>query len=350
MSIYRKNLITNDWVIFAPNRAKRPVELGKKEETDNVDLLRARAAHREDCPFCPGNEKPDEEEVLHLQRDGRWQVRVLANKYASVDRNARPEAHLTLFHKEVEGFGIHDVIIDHPRHNATLALMPVQDIADLYRACLQRYTQLSLLDEVRHVVLFKNQGFKAGGSLEHPHSQIYGLPVIPFETRVRLAEVEKYHDFNNTCLMCALLEHEREEQVRIIYENAHFTVWVPYAALSPFHIWIVPRRHSPSFRLITDPEISGLADAVKQTLGRLFSALRNPDYNYVFQSLARFERETEYYHWYISLIPQLKRRGGIEYAGGLFVNTVMPEDAATELRAADISGLDLDSFYSGTAG
>ncbi len=344
MSIYRKNLITNDWVIFAPNRSKRPVELNSHED-DNLELLKSRPTHKDSCPFCPGNEHEDDREILRRGTTESWQVRILENKYASVDRHAHPTRHLSRFHKEVEGFGIHDVIIDHPRHNATLALMSNADIEILYRACLERYRQLSAMDDVRHVVLFKNQGFKAGGSLEHPHSQIYGLPVIPFENRVRLAEVEKYHDFNDSCLLCSILAHERQEKARLVYENKHFTVWVPYAALSPYHIWIVPRRHSPSFRLITDDELSGLADAMRQTLARMFVALRNPDYNYVFQSLARFEREAEYFHWYISLIPQLKRRGGIEYAGGLYVNPVMPEDAAAELREADVAGLDLSSFH-----
>ncbi len=339
MSIYRKNLITNDWVIFAPKRASRPLELKGGKEEDNSVLLKQRPPHKDSCPFCAGNEDPEDREVMRLERDGRWQVRILENKYASVDRDVTPERKRTRFHKEIDGFGIHDVIIDHPLHNTTLALMPVEDITDLLRVYLQRYQQLAHTEYVKHVVIFKNQGFKAGGSLEHPHSQVYGLPVIPFETRVRLGEVEKYFDFNDMCLLCSIQEHELQEKERIVCNNEHFTAWVPYAALSPYHIWIVPRRHSPSFKYITDEEIKGLADILKQTLGRMFKHLKNPDYNFVFQSLAHSEREKDYFHWYISLIPQLKRRGGIEYAGGLFVNPVMPEQAAQDLRNMDISDL-----------
>jgi UDPglucose--hexose-1-phosphate uridylyltransferase len=331
MPVIRKNLITNDWVIFSPGRSKRPTDFHKKEK-DNLDALRERPAYRDNCPFCRGNEKPEDSEIFRTPNKKMWQVRVLENKFASLDRSVRPVKRHVHLRKEMDGFGIHDVIIDNPRHNTNHALMGRDEMEELMRAYLRRYGEILANDDVNHIVIFKNQGFSAGGSLEHPHSQIYGLPVMPFETQTRVNEVKKYHEFNDSCLMCDLLKEEMSDRIRIVAENDHFITVSPYAALSPYHVWIVPKDHNPSFSLIEDKNIVWLADMMKIVFYKFFYGLRNPDYNYVIQSLARSKREAEYFHWYISIIPQVKRRGGIEYAGGLFVNPKMPEDAAEELR------------------
>lgn len=232
----------------------------------------------------------------------------------------------------MNGFGIHDVVIDHPAHNTTLALMSVDEIRYLLHAYLDRYRQIAANDYIKYIVIFKNWGLHADGSLEHPHSQIYGLPVIPFETRVRLGEVEKFFEFNHKCLMCSLMAEEKADGKRIVFENDHFMAWVPYAALSPYHIWIVPKCCSPSFLAIQEDEIGGLAEAMKEVFYKLFYRLRNPDYNFVFQSLTRYTSDQRAFHWYISIIPQIKTRGGIEYAGGLYVNPILPEDCARDLN------------------
>jgi UDPglucose--hexose-1-phosphate uridylyltransferase len=331
VSVFRKNMVTNDWVIFAPNRLKRPVEL-KPSEVDNIKILADRPKYAEKCPFCRGNESPEDKEVLRIDSDEGWHVRILENKYSVVDRTIDPERSAIGLQKEVQGFGIHDVIIDHPLHNINIALMDRKETLCLLDAYIMRYAMLQSNPRVKHVVLFKNQGITAGGSLEHPHSQICGLPIVPFDTQIRLREMERYYDLNNRCLLCNMVRDEIEEKVRIFYEDGHFVCLVPYADLSPYHFWIIPKMHSPSFFLIGDEEKQSLADCMKTAFRKLYVLLRNPDYNLVVQSLSRFDREKEYFHWYISVIPHIKRKGGLEYAGGLYVNPVMPEVAAEELR------------------
>lgn len=331
MSIYRKNLITNDFVIFAPGRSKRPRD-HQEEETDNLEEFETRPAYRESCPFCKGNEHQDDKEEYRLEKDGEWMVRILRNKYASVERDIELTKNVSHMKVEMSGFGVHDVVIDHPAHNTTLATMTRNEIRLLLQAYLERYRQIADNKYIKYIVIFKNWGATAGGSLQHPHSQIYGLPVIPFETRVRLGEVEKYYEFNHICLMCDLIAQEKKEEERIVYENDHFISWIPYAALSPFHLWIVPKKCGPSFLETSPQELNGLADMFKVVFYKLYHKLRNPDFNYVFQSLTRYDWDQKAFHWYISVIPQVKKRGGIEYAGGLFVNSMMPEDSARELN------------------
>jgi UDPglucose--hexose-1-phosphate uridylyltransferase len=346
MPIIRKNLITNDWVIFSPEREKRPRELGNGEE-DNVRILAARPRYKESCPFCPGNEAPDNAEILRIGPTDGWRVRIIENKFSAVDRHATPTHPVHPLRKEIEGFGIHDVIIDNPRHNATLGLMDQAELRDLVAGYLERYRQLQADERVRHVVVFKNQGIKAGGSLEHPHSQIYGLPVMPFETSIRVREVEKYHHFNDRCLLCDILADEKEQKVRLVAENDTFVSFAPWADLSPYHIWIAPKRHSPCFGLLGPREEDGLADMIGNVFGRIFRLLRNPDYNFVIQSLSRHEREQEFFHWYLSVIPHMKAKGGISYAGGLYSNAILPEIAAAELRGVDLDA-PIEGFAEGT--
>ena len=337
MSVYRKNMITNDWVIFAPNRASRPMELKSKDSGDNVDLFKERPVYKPSCPFCPGNEKPEDRELFRIGNGDHWKVRILENKYSSVDRNVEPVRRQEHLFKEMDGFGIHDVIVENPAHNKTLAIFTHEELLDLLQAYLERAKQIKTIASVRHIVIFKNQGSRAGGSLEHPHSQIYGLPLVPFETQIRLREMDRYHDINDNCMLCDMIKGEQERGARIIYQNEHFVCLSPFAALSPYHFWVMPKKHSPSFLLTEPEEMESLADCMKTIFGKLFVCLRNPDFNYVFQSLAMFERERHYFHWYLSVIPQVKHKGGLEYAGGFYVNPVMPETAALELRNADAS-------------
>ena len=115
MPIFRKNLITNDWVMFSPERKSRPSDYKKPTEDDRVEAFLKRPEKDDKCPFCIGNEKKDDKEILRYVPEGRekddWQVRILANKYASLDRTKTPNKNFSLLCKEMDGFGIHDVII-----------------------------------------------------------------------------------------------------------------------------------------------------------------------------------------------------------------------------------------------
>ncbi len=335
MSVFRKNMITNDWVIFEPNREKKPTEF-KSEQVDNIKVFKDRPSYKQTCPFCKGNEKADDKVLFTLPESKNWQVRVIENKFASLSRDVSLEIESKQrLHQEMPGFGIHDLIIDHPDHNLTIAIMPIEDVEVLLSAFLKRYLEIKANPLVKHVVIFKNQGAQAGGSLEHPHSQIYGLPVMPFETVVRLREVEKYYDSNNSCLLCDMVEDEQKLKERIVFENEHFISFVPYASISPYHIWIVPKRHSPCFGLIEQYEISGMAHILKNVLARVFWGLKNPDYNFVIQSHTQYENESIGFHWYLSIIPHVKKKGGLAYAGGIQLNPTMPETAAEDLRKAE---------------
>jgi len=343
MSEFRKNLITNDWVMFAPSRASRPIELKGAEKVNQIHEMINRSDKKNDCPFCDNSEEAKKNYIITFgDKNNSEIVRVLANKYASLDRNIEPIKSFHHMHNHMQGFGIHDVIIDNPLHNKTIALLPKNELEILINAFKERYLQIQNMHHIRHVVVFKNQGYKAGGSLEHPHSQIYGLPVIPFQLRVRLNEMKKYYETHCNCMMCDMIKAEQKDKIRILHENDSFISFIPYAALSPYHVWIVPKQHQASFTKISDEQVEDFANIMKETFSMAFFALENIDFNFIIQSLTEYKEGEEFFHWYMSIIYHQKRRGGIEFAGGLFVNPLMPEDAAKHLQ--EFKGKTLENF------
>ncbi|MDO8744894.1 MAG: hypothetical protein Q7J76_07290 [Candidatus Brocadiaceae bacterium] len=89
---------------------------------------------------------------------------------------------------------------------------------------------------VEHVVLFKNSGAASGTTIEHPHSQVVGIPVTPMHIRSRIENAVRVFDDTGECLICRIIRDELNEGTRIVMDTKHFIAFVPYAALSPFHI------------------------------------------------------------------------------------------------------------------
>ncbi|MCA1904031.1 MAG: DUF4931 domain-containing protein [Cyanobacteria bacterium KgW148] len=330
MSEIRQNMITKDWVIFAPERAQRPHEF-----TDRQGIVPL-PVYREDCPFCIGNERRDNTiETLRIgEKD--WQVRVVRNKFpALVPTGDRIRSGTGIYHN-VTGFGYHEVIIEHPHHDRHFALFSLTEVELILTAYLERYKQILTDKRIETIVIFKNHGLKAGTSLAHPHSQLAGLPIVPFHFRMRIDTAIRYFDDNGKCIFCATLEDELEKEERLIMNTEHFVAFIPYAALSPFHIWIFPKRHFSCFSYIQPEELEDLALILQQILAKLYWGLGNPDYNFILRSSPRGERDTEYNHWYISIVPRVNRTAGFELGTGMYINTSLPEKSAQFLREVEI--------------
>jgi UDPglucose--hexose-1-phosphate uridylyltransferase len=147
-----------------------------------------------------------------------------------------------------------------------------------------------------------------------------------------MEEARRYYNDNGRCALCTMMEEEASEATRVVYENAHYLVFVPYASGSPFETWIAPKRHTASFGDLADDEIPGLADALRFILRQYYFGLDNPDFNYVIRSVPRSERQSPALHWYIKLMPKLTKVAGFELGTGMFVNVTLPEENAKFLR------------------
>jgi UDPglucose--hexose-1-phosphate uridylyltransferase len=263
---------------------------------------------------------------------GNWKIRVIPNKYPAVVYEGTVEFKSEGIKRTVSGVGCAEVIIESAKHNLSLALMPEKDIEQIIKVYKERYNSAEKDKRIKMVIIFRNYGEQAGASIEHPHSQLIAIPVVPFHIRYRIEEAMRYYDETGRCVFCYMLEEELRLQERIVVETGHFVSFVPYAALAPFHMWVLPRRHTESFGDITEEEINDLAKNLKLTLSKLYYGLDNPDYNFVIRSVPVNEKGKEYYHWYITIMPRLVKTAGFEIGTGMSINTSLPEENAKFLR------------------
>jgi UDPglucose--hexose-1-phosphate uridylyltransferase len=332
MSHLRQNVITKDWVIFATERSKRPHEFARSHD----DMPPQLPSYKHSCPFCKGNENLSEPEYLRIEDERGWRVRIIPNKYPALTPVGDRIRHSEGIHRSITGVGYHEVLIEHPDHNATIALMEIGDVINILKAYRQRYNFIRLDQRIESIIIFKNNGESAGTSLEHPHSQITATPVVPSQIRYRMIEATSYFDDMGECLFCYTLRDELKAKERIVLETEHFVTFIPYAALSPFHMWVFPRNHSSSFGDISEPELADLAYTLKTVLAKLYCGLNNPAYNYTIRSMPTDEKQSDYFHWYLAIVPRVNQAAGFELGSGMYINTAMPEDSAKFLREINL--------------
>ncbi len=327
----RHNVITKEWVIIATERAKRPEEFARKNKDKKVI-----PAFVPTCPFCPGNEKMTPPETYVVPDTSGWKVRVTPNKFAALSYVGERERFAQGIRRTISGVGIHEVIVETPDHSKTTALLKDSEVETVIQVYLNRFNFASADQRVEQVTIFKNHGEAAGTSLEHPHSQMIATPVITAQVRDRLINSLHHFDEFGECLFCHLMDVELKDCTRIVYETRHFVTMVQYAALSPFSMIIMPRRHMACFAEINDGEAADLAHNLRVTLAKLYYGLDNPDFNYVVRTAPTESKGVKYYHWYVSIIPRLTKLAGFELGSGMFINASLPEEDARFLREVKV--------------
>lgn len=331
MSQLRLNTATGDWVLVASERGKRP--------NSYQDPIQSHDEPEYDpgCPFCPGNREEKDHFTLPQPKD--WSVKVLPNKFPAVSPGEYPLPSKSLFERHMTASGVHDVVVESPRHNYHFATGTQEELHLVLQAWRKRYRQLAEDEHTRHIVVFKNYGAKAGSSLPHPHSQVVSLPVLPSQVRQRIETAMHVSNTLGRCVFCCMLEHEQEASTRIVDSSPCFSAFVPYAAFSPFSIWLLPHRHSCDFSTITDRELLDLSKMLHRITTRMATGLGDPDYNLVLRSAVPSTVGKDFFHWYISLVPRLQKSAGFELGTGMFINTSLPEDDAAFLRGVNIETL-----------
>ncbi|HOT29646.1 MAG TPA: DUF4931 domain-containing protein [Candidatus Ozemobacteraceae bacterium] len=329
MSEIRHNLLTGEWAVIAPERAKRPGDLAKPKQQAEIP------AYQESCPFCRGNEHLTTEERFRLcSDDGNWLVRSVPNKFSVLSPVGEVAPRNEPLGETVSGVGLHEVIIETPLHNRPLALFPPEHAEKLIWTYRERFRAFYADPRIRHVILFKNHGDESGASLQHPHSQVVGLPIVPGQVHERADAALHYQMANGDCLVCRMIAEEQRAGSRMVEENDVFTAFIPFAALSPFHIWIFPKAHAACFATLEDAHLRPLTQILQTILGKIYTSLNNPSFNFVVRSLAVKDAGATYFHWYISIIPRVGKAAGFELGTGMYVNPSIPETSARFLREA----------------
>jgi len=319
----RQDAVTKRWVVIATERAKRP------ERPDMHELEAELVEHDEDCFFCWGNEDTTPPEVYAVRLDGSkpdtpgWLLRVIENKYAALSlRENFNIKSINSLNNYSHATGKAEVIIEtyhHSRAPSKQSLLETKRVLSAYR---ERFKALSKDDQLKYILIFRNCGAMAGASLEHPHSQVIAIPVVPANVNEELTGSLEYFKSNNECVYCTIIEHEKEEGSRIIYENDLFISFAPYASRTPFETWIMPKKHS-------------LSELWRATFYKLDAGLNNPPYNCFIHTSPTQQNVDDYYHWHVEIIPKLTIAAGFELGAGMYINVTIPEECADFLRSID---------------
>lgn len=321
----RKDPVLGRWVIISTERAKRPSDFAPPPEP---------AGGGKTCPFCPGNEEMTPPERLRFEREGRWQVRVVPNRFPALVTEGEPGRQGAGIYDRMNGIGAHEVIIETPDHASRLSDLEPPDIELVLRAIRDRALDLTRDPRIRYIMAFKNEGAGAGASLAHSHCQLIATPIVPVLVKEELAGAQRYFKFRGRCVYCDMVRQELEETERLVVTGEQFVAFTPYAPRFPFETWLVAREHFATWDGLDDNRVADLARVLKDLLGRLARAVGRPDYNFVLHPAPGGTAETGPYHFHIELLPKLSKVAGFEVGTGFYINPVAPEDAARYLREA----------------
>lgn len=336
----RRDIITGRWVVIATERAKRPESFSQAAKEENKPL--------DTCPFCYGNEHLTPPEVMAYRQGSApdtsgWSVRVVPNKYPAFILEDHSLNHGDGVYESRGGLGVHEVIVHSPDHNKGLALLTEAQAADVVRAYRDRYLALKSDERLKYILIIVNQGKMAGASLEHPHSQLFAIPLIPLSIREEIAGSVRYFKEKGDCVFCEIVRYESTARNRVILETENFISLAPYASRVPFETWILPKKHEARFENIEGEEIDEFAQILRNTLAKLHAGLGDPPYNYFIHTSPCRDGELKgneagyIYHWHLEILPKLSIIAGFELGLGIMINISNPEQTAEFLRSVPLS-------------
>ena len=232
----------------------------------------------------------------------------------------------------MDGVGQHEVIVESPLHDQSIALMENKQVEEILLAYRERYLALREDPRFKLIIIFKNHGRGAGTSLEHPHSQLVATPIVPLNTRHRFEKAASHFDDYGTCVYCDIIGEGLRVRTRLLRETDRFVAFHPFASRAPFETWILPKEHQASFGSISMRDAKEFAGILKTTLFQLYRGLNNPDYNYIIHTAPTKDEHEEYFHWHLQILPRLVTPAGFELGTGIFINTALPEETAAFIR------------------
>jgi UDPglucose--hexose-1-phosphate uridylyltransferase len=326
----RKDPIHGRWVIISTERGRRPSDFVVEQHKSAGGF----------CPLCEGNEDKTPPEVLAFRGNGTppnspgWSLRVVPNKFPALRIEGELNREGEGIYDKMNGIGAHEVLVETPLHQETLATLPPKAVENVLWAYRERIIDLQRDPRLRYILVFKNHGVAAGASLEHSHSQLIALPVVPRRVSEEIEGARNYFQYKERCVFCDIIRQEIRQKARVISENQSFVSIAPFASRFPFETWVLPKKHYSHFERMDPFEYEQAAQILSDTLRRINQVLNNPPYNYIIHTSSFSDTEESYYHWHFEIMPKLTKVAGFEWGTGFYINPTPPEEAAGYLREA----------------
>lgn len=326
----RYNPLTGEWLLVSPQRAQRPWQ-GQVEDT----VTENRPSYDAGCYLCPGNARAGGRQ--NPPYDG---VFVFDNDFPALvpDVPSQEEHEHSLFQAQSER-GVCRVVCFSPRHDLTLAMMPVPDIVRVVQTWAEQTKDLSQHDWLTYVQIFENRGAMMGASNPHPHGQIWATERLPVEVAKEDQMQGQYFATHQTTLLNEVIAVEQQQNTRVVYANDYFTVLVPYWAVWPFETLVVANTPIQWLHDLSEAQQQGLAEAISALTIRYDNLFRTsfPYSMGVHQAPVNLG---EQHHWHLHLhfYPPLLRSATVRkfMVGYEMLGTpqrdITPESAAERLR------------------
>ncbi len=346
-------IVPTESVLVATARGMRP----KKEEEPAPRDTRKQV---ETCPFCKGNEDKTPPTIKAVPSEEEWEIRIVENLYPVLGDDRDDSGVSFGLQQTIDGYGRHEVIIDHSHHGIAVNEMSQAHLTSLLNVYQERIDQLYQSDpRLRYVLVFKNFGPAAGASIKHTHSQIIAMPVVPDNVQAEVDHSRAFYKKHQRCVFCSLIDEALTFEARIydresgdmrrqidvgqfiIERGKRFIAIKPFASRYEWEVHILPIQHQADFQDASAEDLEDFASVLKNTMARLDAVLGGVQYNFFLHSRphgSEYDDVDESYHWHLEICPRTSIPTGFELGSGLFVNTVAPEEAAERLRNAEIEG------------
>lgn len=315
MAELRWHPLIKDWVMIASNRQNRP------------------QMPKNDCPFCPGSGKVPEHYDVHMY----------PNDFPALSQTPPvPDPVATDFFKTAEAYGKCEVILYSPDHTKPIRELTDEHMLKLVDLWVERFNAMKADERIKYVFIFENRGEVVGVTMPHPHGQIYGYSFMPKKLCLELESAKEHKEQTGKCLFCDLLENEVKEQKRVIFENEHFTVFLPFFCEYPYGVYIMSKAHKGDITEFTAEERFALGATIRRVSGTLDSLFgTNFPYMMCMHNAPVNSGDTsEYFHFHVEFFPPMrsdvkqKFNASSETGAWAHCNPTAPEEKAEELRAA----------------
>lgn len=329
MNEFREDLISGDWVLLATNRVANHLKSGNAQNAKQP---------KDGCPFEDPEKSGNMLVATYDKNGGReWFAKVVKNKFPVVLNDLPLETKTAGPFQTVSGRGFHEVVV-YRDHDREIDQFSGSEMAYVFKIFQERYRSMIAIG-TNYVLLSHNSGPAAGASIDHPHSQIFSMPIIPPMVDKSLENCQRYFQKNKKKVFEVMVDWELKEKKRVVCENDNFAAICVFASRLPYEVRVFSKRSHSHFEKMPDdllPDLGGIMSVVLKKINKVLGS----DFNfYIHTSPAestKYNNPHEFYSWHIEIVPRVTMLGALELGSEIFVNIVDPDDAAKKLREANV--------------
>lgn len=321
----RQDLVSGDWIVIAPGRARKPKQFLKREKRIRSPI--------KNCPFENPQKSGHGISILAYPEPKNWRVQLIPNKYPALTHTDKcANAFKKGPYSVIEGVGYHDLIITRDHHK-NFAYLNQTEANLVFKIFQERYRMIMRDSCSAYVSVFHNWGPRAGASVYHPHYQMISIPVVPPDVGHSLSGSSRYFKKFKKCVHCVMINWEKKIKRRIIYENKKAIVFTPFISREPFELRVFPKKHFAYFEDTPAVDLKGIVEALQKGLIKMEKNLKDPDYNFFIHTAPILNKDKyHYYHWHIEIQPKISISAGFELGTGIEITVVDPDEAAKILK------------------